>query len=137
MEALHGEHTAPQLLSPLNLAFIGDGVYELLVREHLLGLGNRPVGQLHAMTVELVCAKAQSDAYQVLAPMLTEEEEAIYKRGRNAHNTKAPKHSDPAQYRRATGVEALFGFLYLSGRTERIHQLFRAILEAAGERDCD
>ncbi len=130
MEALHGEHTAPQLLSPLNLAFIGDGVYELLVREYLLGLGNRPVGQLHSMAVELVCAKAQSDAYQVLAPLLTEEEEAVYKRGRNAHNTKAPKHSDPAQYRRATGVEALFGFLYLSGRLERLNQLFQAILAA-------
>ena len=77
----------------------------------------------------LVCANAQSAAYELIAPVLTGEEEAVYKRGRNANSTKCPRHTDPAVYRRATGVEALFGYLYLSGRVERVNELFRLILE--------
>lgn len=119
----------PGLLSPLNLAFVGDGVYELLVREHLASLGNAHVGRLHALAVGLVCANAQSAAYELIAPALTEEEAAVFKRGRNANSTHAPKHTDPVVYRRATGLEALFGYLYLSGRVERVYELFGMILD--------
>ena len=118
----------PRLLSPLALAFLGDGVYELLAREYLLSQGNAPVGKLHDHTVELVSANSQAEAYQRISPLLTEEEEAVFRRGRNANSSKCPKHTDPAVYRRATGVEALFGWLYLTGQTGRANQLFAAIL---------
>lgn len=124
------EAADPKLLSPLDLAFVGDGVYELLVRTYLTAPGSRPVGQLHTMTVEMVRAEAQAAAYHLLEPLLSEEEQAILRRGRNAHNTKAPRHTDPSQYRRATGVEALFGYLYLSGRNDRLEELFQMILAA-------
>ena len=120
----------PRLFSPLALAFLGDGVYELLAREYLLAQGNAPVGKLHTRTVELVSAKAQAEAYRRVASLLTEEEELAFRRGRNANSTKCPKHTDPAVYRCATGVEALFGWLYLTGQTARINQLFAAILES-------
>ena len=118
----------PRLLSPLALAFLGDGVYELLAREYFLSQGNAPVGKLHDHTVELVSANSQAEAYGRIAPLLTEEEEGMFRRGRNANATHSPKHTDPAVYRRATGVEALFGWLYLTGQTERANQLFAAIL---------
>ena len=120
----------PRLFSPLALSFLGDGVYELLAREYLLSRGNAPVGKLHTHTVELVSATAQAAAYERVAALLTPEEETIYRRGRNANSTKCPKHTDPAVYRRATGVEALFGWLYLTGQTPRANELFRAILES-------
>lgn len=125
----------PRLLSPLALAFLGDGVYELLAREHLLALGNAPVGRLHARTVELVSANAQAEAYGRIAPSLTPEEEAVFRRGRNANSTKCPKHTDPAVYRRATGVEALFGWLYLTGQTARANRLFAEILAGCEEKE--
>ncbi len=115
------------MMSPLNLAFVGDGVYGLLVREHLTAAGNMPVNRLHRSAVELVCASAQSDAIELLLPLLTEEEEAVYKRGRNAHSASVPRHADPAQYRRATGLEALFGYLYLMGQEQRLRELFAVV----------
>lgn len=129
MTALDPKVERPELLSPLALAFVGDGVYELLAREYLLSRGNAPVGRLHSRTVELVSAAAQSDAYERIAPLLSPEEEGIYRRGRNANTTRCPKHTEPAVYRRATGVEALFGWLYLTGRVARANQLFGVILE--------
>lgn len=123
----------PGQFSPLALAFLGDGVYELLAREYLLSLGNAPVGRLHSRTVELVSAAAQSAAYELLAPLLTEEEAAVYRRGRNAHAAHAPRHTGLSDYRRATGVEALFGWLYLTGRVERAGELFGVILAGRGE----
>ena len=129
MTALDPKVERPELLSPLALAFVGDGVYELLAREHLLSQGNAPVGRLHSRTVELVSAAAQSDAYERIAPLLSPEEEAVYRRGRNANTTRCPKHTEPAVYRRATGVEALFGWLYLTGRVARANELFGVILE--------
>ena len=119
--------TDPRLLSPLALAFVGDGVYELLVRERLLDGGTMPVGKLHQRAVAQVRAAAQSRAYQALQGRLTEEEAAILRRGRNAHGTRPPRSSDPADYRRATAVEALFGYLYLCGRLERVQELFELI----------
>ena len=118
----------PRMLSALNLAFIGDGVFEILVRQHLLKKGSLPMGKLHRSTVSLVCAKAQSEAVELILPLLTEEETSIYKRGRNATGAGVPRHSDPADYRRATGLETLFGYLYLTKRTDRIALLFDAVI---------
>jgi len=116
----------PKLLSPLTLAFIGDGVYGLLVRERLVMI-NRPVGTLHKKSVELVNAHAQALAIQNIMDKLTEDEVAIYKRGRNANSVKHPKNSDLTEYRMATGLEALFGYLYLSNNQERLYELFNMI----------
>lgn len=116
----------PKLLSPLTLAFIGDGVYGLLVRERLVTI-NRPVGMLHKKSVELVNAHAQAVAIQSIMDKLSEDEIAIYKRGRNANSVKHPKNSDLTEYRMATGLEALFGYLYLSNNQERLYELFNMI----------
>lgn len=128
MTALDPKVERPELLSPLALAFVGDGVYELLARQQLLARGSAPVGRLHSRTVELVSAAAQARAYRQVAPLLSPEEEAIYRRGRNANSTRSPRHTDPAVYRCATGMEALFGWLYLTGQVARLEQLFQVIL---------
>lgn len=117
------------LLSPLTLAFLGDGVYELFVREMLVKKGSMPAGKLHAKAVELVKAAAQAKAYDELFDSLSEEEQNIIKRGRNANSTKCPKNANPAEYRKATGIETLFGYLYLKGENERMYELFGKICE--------
>ncbi len=127
MERLYPEQVRPRELSPLALAFVGDGVYELLVRERLICQANRPVNELHKQAVALVRAEAQSAAIDKIAPLLTEEEEAVYRRGRNAHTARTG-----GDYHRATGLEALFGFLYLSGEHERVRALFAAIMDENG-----
>lgn len=99
--------------SPLTLAYIGDGVYELVIRTILVKKGNCPVNQLHKKASSLVKAGAQSKMMELLEPDLTEEELAVYKRGRNAHSPTMAKHATMADYRRATGFEALMGYLYL------------------------
>lgn len=114
-------------LSPLNLAFIGDCVYEMLVRETLVAEANRPVNELHRESVKFVSAKAQTAAFKKIEPLLTEEETAVFKRGRNAKTGHQPKSASVGEYHCATGVEALFGYLYLFGRNERIKYLFDAI----------
>ena len=119
----------PRQLSPLNLAFIGDCIYELLVREALVCEANRPVNELHRESVKYVSAKAQTEAYAKIKDMLTEEETAQFKRGRNAKVGHSPKSATDAEYHTATGIEALFGYLYLSGKTERIKQLFATITD--------
>ncbi len=115
--------------SPLTLAFLGDSVYEQLVREKLVLFANMPAGKLHSLAVKLVCCEFQSNAYDLIAPMLTEAEESVFKRGRNSKGITAPRHSNVTTYRRATGLEALFGYLYLLGETERIGELFEKIFE--------
>lgn len=117
----------PKQLSPLNLAFVGDCVYEILVREALVCKANRPVDELHRESVKYVSAKAQTEAYAKIKDILTEEETAQFKRGRNAKVGHSPKSATDAQYHTATGVEALFGYLYLSDRAERIKHLFSII----------
>ena len=117
----------PQGLSPLPLAFVGDGVFELLVREYLVSQGNCPVKKLHSRKVELVRCQAQAQAVQKLMPILTEEEQAIYKRGRNAHTSRTPKNATVADYHAATGLETLFGYLYLKGDLPRLRELFQNI----------
>ena len=119
----------PKQLSPLNLAFIGDCIYEILVREELVCTANRPVNDLHRESVKFVCAKAQTEAYSKIKDTLTEEEEAQFKRGRNAKTGHSPKSASDAEYHTATGVEALFGYLYLTEQTDRIKELFKIICE--------
>ena len=117
----------PKQLSPLNLAFIGDCVYEMLVRETLVTDANRPVNDLHRESVKFVSAKAQTAAFEKIKDILTEEEMAVYKRGRNAKGGHAPKSATEGEYHCATGVEALFGYLYLTERLDRIKELFSEI----------
>lgn len=114
-------------LSPLNLAFIGDTVFDLLVRSELVCEANRPVNALHKLASSRVCAKAQAQAMGIIMPMLTEDELAVFKRGRNAHTGGIPKNQSSADYHYATGLECLFGWLYLKGRAERINELYSAI----------
>ena len=111
--------------SPLTLAYIGDGVYELVIRTILVKKGNCPVNQLHKKASSLVKAGAQSKMMELLEPDLTEEELAVYKRGRNAHSPTMAKHATMADYRRATGFEALMGYLYLTEQWERMLELMK------------
>ena len=118
-----------KLLNGGNLAFVGDAVYGLLVREKISHT-NRPLGELHKMSVEYVNANAQAKAFDTIKSMLSEEEITAFKHGRNLHTNNVPKNSSIAQYHCATGLEALFGFLYLSGRNERINELFGVIWDS-------
>lgn len=114
--------------SPLALAFLGDAVYELKMRDIAVKKGIRKVNDLHNAVVEKVRASFQSKAILHITEMLTEEENEIYHRGRNTGGVKAPKNADVVEYRRATGLEALFGYLYIEGKNERIDELISAIL---------
>ena len=115
--------------SPLALAFLGDSVYEILVREYLVREANRPAAKLHEQKIQLVCAAFQAQAIDRLIPLLTEEETAVYKRGRNANKT-VPRHTSAQDYHKATGLEALFGYLHLLGEQARLEELFAAIFPA-------
>lgn len=115
-------------LNGLSLAFIGDAVYEIMVREHLLEHGSLQVGKLHKMAVEYVRASYQADVFDFLEPIVDEEELGILHRGRNASATHVPKGANAIEYRKATGVESLFGWLYLESKNERIRELFQMIL---------
>jgi ribonuclease-3 family protein len=117
------------------LAFVGDGVFELLVRERLVAEGARPAHKLHALAVKKVRASAQASAYHALEQILTDDEAAVLKRGRNANTTRVPKSCAPEEYRKATGVEALFGWLWLSGRAERVAGLFAMIYDGGQHAD--
>lgn len=123
----------PKLLSPLTLAFLGDAVFELMVRERLAADGSMPANALHRKAVGKVCAGAQAQGYLYLEEILTEEEAGILKRGRNAHSATVPKNASPADYRRATGLEALFGYLYLKGELGRLTELYNYIETRRGE----
>ena len=107
-------------LSPLTLAFLGDSVYEMFIRTKILSAGNRPANELHKIAVGYVKAKAQANAAHKIFDMLTEEETAVYKRGRNTNIHTVPKNADMADYRHATALEALIGYLYLKGDNERL-----------------
>ena len=111
-------------ISNLGLAHVGDGVYELLCRTYLCTQGDQTVLKLHKDTVNMVKAPAQAKYMDKLLPHLTEEELAFYRRGKNAHTHAAPKSATRAEYAKATGLEAMFGALYLLGRTERLNELF-------------
>lgn len=117
-------------ISSLGLAHLGDAVYELLVRSWLITDGRTTGAHLHQDTIALVCAPAQAQAVDRLLPLLTEEELGYYRRGRNANVKNIPKNATTAQYTKATGLEALFGALYLLGKQERLAELFQTIMEA-------
>ena len=123
--------TAQQVnaISNLGLAHIGDGVFELLCRSHLCAGGGKKVGDLHKATIAMVKAPAQAKLTEKLLPLLTEEELAFYRRGKNAHVHAVPKSATREEYAKATGLEALFGALYLMGRTDRLNELFRSVIE--------
>ena len=116
-------------ISNLGLAHIGDGVFELLCRSHLCAGGGKKVGDLHKATIAMVKAPAQAKLTEKLLPLLTEEELAFYRRGKNAHVHAVPKSATREEYAKATGLEALFGALYLMGRTERLNELFQSVIE--------
>ena len=127
MQDLKNSESNPRELSPAALAFIGDGVFELLARERVMKNGLMPAHKMHRMAVQKVCAKAQAKAFTALLPVLNEEEMRILKRGRNSNTTHAPKNCPVMEYRKATAVEALFGYLYLKGDIARIIELFMVI----------
>ena len=115
-------------LSMLALAHVGDGVYELLFRSRLCLQGHSAVSNLHKLTVSHVNAVAQAKAAEIIMPYLTEDEMAVYKRGRNTKVNSVPHNANIGQYHAATGLEALFGWLYLVGRGDRIKLLFDIIV---------
>lgn len=118
-------------ISNLGLAHMGDGVYELLCRSYLCAKGNLTVKQLHRQTVELVRAPKQAQFAEKLLPFLTDEELSYFRRGKNAHTHAAPKAATPQEYAKATGLETLFGALYLAGKRERLNELFHIMMEEA------
>ena len=122
-------HNSTDELSPLTLAFVGDGVYDLLVREYLVRQANRPVGELNKTKVAMVNCKSQAQFASKLMPHLNEKEVAVYKRGRNAAPKSIAKNGTVAEYHSATGLECLFGYLYLSGEKGRIDELFDMIIK--------
>lgn len=109
------------------LSFVGDAVYSLLVRERLCLIGKSRSNDLHTSSAKLVKASAQANAYLKIKDILTEKETSIYKKGRNAHNNHTPKNASEGDYHSATGIETLFGYLYLTKQNERIYQLFDII----------
>ena len=117
----------PELLSPITLAFVGDAVFELLTRQSLAAGGTLPADTLHKESVARVCASAQSAAAERIEPLFTPEEAEIFRRGRNCTGVHVPKSASSRDYRRATALEALFGYLWLTGQSERITQLFAAM----------
>ena len=128
---LNLERDALLSLSSLGLAHLGDGVFEVMVRAWLILRGKARAKDLHRATVRYVAAPAQAAAVERLLPLLTPEEADVYRRGRNTAPHSVPKAASRAQYQAATGLEALFGWLYLQGRTERLNELFEVIM--AGE----
>ena len=128
---LHIQMTPQEIgaVSNLGLAHIGDCVYELLVRSYIVAHGGVTNQKMHALTVDMVKAPAQAAALEKLLPLLTEEERAVYQRGRNTHVRSVPKNAELGQYHAATGLECLFGWLYLSGQHGRINELFSYITE--------
>lgn len=121
-------------MGSLELAYLGDAVYELAVREYLTANRKGAIGEMNRKALSFVTASAQAHAALAVCPLLQEEEEAVFRRGRNAHPKAVARHNDPGEYALATGLEAVFGFLYLKGEGERIRDLFAAC-RAALEKD--
>ena len=130
-------HADPKECSPLVLAYIGDGVFDLIVRLMTAGKGKRQVHKLHEETSRYVQASAQSYMMRTIQDHLTEEEHAVYRRGRNARSVTPAKNQTITDYRRATGFEALTGYLYLSGEYERLTELISIGLKAMEEKKED
>lgn len=120
-------------MSPLSLAFIGDTVFDLLARGELVGGENRQIGDLHKRACTMVCAAAQAKAAEQILPLLTEEESDCFRRGRNASPSGRPKNQTSRDYHYATGLECLFGMLYITGKYERIKELYEIIRRGRDE----
>ncbi len=118
----------PNVFSALTLAYLGDCIYELYVRTYLTSDGNHKVNELHKAATKFVCARAQADFYHRIKDMLTEEEDAAFRRGRNA-KSHPPKNADMGDYKIATGVETLMGHLYVKGDTARISELMDKLFD--------
>ena len=132
-EALQLEPIDVCRYSPLALAYMGDAVYEVLIRTRVMNRGSMQVNKMHKKSASLVKAEAQARMIQALQEELTEEETAVYKRGRNAHSASSAKNASIRDYRMATGFEALVGYLYLTGQYERLLKLVHDGLERIGE----
>lgn len=118
-------------ISSIGLAHMGDAVFEILVRGWLCAHGKATGKGMHQATIRLVCAQSQAEKAERILPLLTEEEQAVFKRGRNAQVHSIPAHASRAQYGEATALESLLGWLYLKGRKERINELFCKMMEEA------
>ena len=116
-------------ISPLTLAFTGDAVFSLFIREMLVCQANRPVGELHKLSVQSVKASAQAKAMRGIMPLLSEKETDVFKRGRNAHTSHTPKNQSGCDYHYATGFETLVGYLYLKGEDERLKFLLNEVIK--------
>ena len=116
-------------ISNLGLAHMGDCVFEILCRAYLCAKGEKTVDKLHRDTINMVKATSQAAFADKMLPLLTEEELAYYRRGKNSHVHAVPKSATPAQYAKATGVETLFGYLFLSGQKERANEIFNLVME--------
>ena len=127
----HPELTRDHILeiSSIGLAHLGDAVFELLVRTWLCARGGATGKGMHRAAIRLVCAESQAEKAEKILPLLTEEEQAVFRRGRNAQVHSVPAHASRAQYAEATALEALLGWLHLQGRTERINELFCRMME--------
>ena len=124
-----------KLYSPLTLAYIGDGVYDLMIRTLVVERGNCPANKLHRRTSDIVKASSQAKMIERILPILTEEETGIYRRGRNAKSYTVPKNATICEYQKATGLEALMGYLYLNGELERAVELLKMGLERGKENE--
>ena len=116
-------------ISNLGLAHMGDCVYEMLVRAYLCAQGNKTVAQLHKQTITMVKATYQAEFVDKMLPLLSEDEMTYYRRGKNSHVHAVPKSATPAQYAKATGLEAMFGYLFLSGKKERANEIFNLVMK--------
>lgn len=132
LETFPGKQQDIRTYSPLTLAYIGDAVYDLIIRTVVVGRANRPANDLHHTTVKYVSANAQSKIVQALMEEFTEEEQSIYRRGKNSKPHTTAKNASVTDYLKATGFEAVVGYLYLTGRMGRVLELVKKGLELAG-----
>ncbi len=130
---LYNKDIKVDTLSPLTLAFTGDAVFSLFIREMLVCDANRPVGKLHTLSVQAVKASAQAEGMKKILPLLTEKETEVFKRGRNAHTSHTPKNQSECDYHYATGFEALIGYLYLKDEKERLNLLLNEVIKDFGD----
>lgn len=130
--AFPGKKQDVRAYSPLTLAYIGDAVYDLIIRTVVVGRANRPANELHRITVRYVSAEAQSRIVETLIESFTEEEQSVYRRGHNSKPHTMAKNASPSDYLRATGFEAVLGYLYLQDRMERVLELIKQGIQMAG-----
>ena len=133
-EVLEMKEVEPEGYSPLTLAYIGDSIYDLIIKTKVISEGNKQVKKLHQETSSMVQASAQSEMMRVLQPLLTEEEHAVYRRGRNAKSVSPAKNQSLTDYRRAPGFEALMGYLYLKKDWKRLLDLVKIGLCSVSDR---